>query len=50
MFKAIGRILRLALIDAVRCTLVRAIKQDCELELWMQEAGVDVERLQRVKL
>lgn len=50
MWNRIGEQVSLALMDAVRCTLARFSNRNGDAELWLQGAGVDVERLHRERL
>lgn len=42
--------LKLAAMDAVRCTLARVCKRSPGSELWLAGAGVDVDRVRRERL
>jgi hypothetical protein len=50
MWDKLGEKLSLALMDAVRCTLARACKHNSDTELWLLNAGVDVDRLNGERL
>lgn len=50
MWNKLGQTLSLALMDAVRCTLARACRQSGDTELWLLNAGVDVEALKNERL